>query len=71
MLQRGIDSEDVLRILRKGDVEGDPIEGRNLGEWKVKVTLKLASGRVAGVVTLLIWEELTLRLLTAEWEDHR
>jgi len=70
MLERGIDSEDVLRILRSGDVEEDPIEGLRAGEWKIKLTRKLSNGRVAGVVTVLI-NDRTLRLLTTEWEDHR
>lgn len=70
MNKRGIDSEDVLRILRTGDVENAPTQGRSADEWKMKVTRKMRGGRVAGVVTILVKDQ-TLRLITAEWEDYR
>jgi hypothetical protein len=70
MEARGIDAEDVLRILRTGDVETEPRTGKFRGEWKVKLTRKLSNGRVAGVVTLIV-NDSYLRLLTTEWEDHR
>lgn len=70
MIERGIDSEDVLRILRNGDVESPPVEGQYSGEWRVKLTRKLSNGRVAGVVTVII-NDRTLRLVTTEWEDYR
>lgn len=70
MPRRGIDSEDVLRILRTGNVEDDPRPGDRQGEWVIKIVRKMGNGRVAGVVTVLIHEQ-ALRLLTAEWEDHR
>jgi len=70
MEERGIDDSDVLKVLREGDVDEDPIEGKNLGEWKIKLTRKLLNGRVAGVVTVLMTSG-RLRLLTTEWEDHR
>lgn len=70
MKERGIDSEDVLRILRGGLVEHEPVAGEGEKEWKIKLTRKMATGRVAGVVTLLIADSY-LRLLTAEWEDFR
>jgi Domain of unknown function (DUF4258) len=70
MEERGIDDSDVLRIVRTGDVAGDPVEGKTKGEWKIKLTRKLSNGRVAGVVTALLVNG-QLRLLTTEWEDHR
>ena len=70
MVERGIDASQVLQILRAGDVESDPVEGKREGEWKVKVTRKLSNGRVAGVVTIVVQDK-RLRLLTTEWEDHR
>jgi Domain of unknown function (DUF4258) len=70
MEARGIDDGDVLKVLRGGDVEEDPIEGKVPGEWKIKLTRRLSNGRVAGVVTVLLISG-RLRLVTAEWEDHR
>jgi Domain of unknown function (DUF4258) len=70
MESRGIDSDAVLRILRNGDIEDDPLQGNKPGDWKVKLTLKMATGRVAGVVAA-ITQDNRLVLITAEWEDHR
>lgn len=71
MLARGIDTDAVLRILRTGEVEEDPTESeRRNGDWKIKLTRKMATGRVAGVVTVLV-QSGRLILLTAEWEDGR
>lgn len=70
MESRSIDSDAVLRILRNGDVEDAPLEGNKSGDWKVKLTLKMATGRVAGVVAA-ITQDNRLVLITTEWEDHR
>jgi hypothetical protein len=70
MSERDIDDVDVLRILRLGDIEEDPIEGTRPNEWKVKITHKLPIGRVAGVVAAIL-ENDRLRLVTAEWEDKK
>jgi hypothetical protein len=70
MAQRGIDAGAVLRILRHGDVEEDPEEAKKPGDWKIKLTRIMASGRTAGIVTVLI-ENSRLVLVTAEWEDRR
>jgi hypothetical protein len=70
MAERGIDSDAVLRILRSGDVETDPEEASQPGDWKAKIVRKLATGRVAGVVTV-VRKKGQLVLITAEWEDHR
>lgn len=70
MAKRDIDSDAVLRILRDGNIESDPEEGNKPGDWKIKLTLKLATGRVAGVVAALTHRD-QLVLITTEWEDHR
>jgi hypothetical protein len=70
MEARGIDADAVLRILRRGEVDDDPVEGTNSGEWKLKITHKLTGGRVAGVVTVIVADK-KLILITAEWEDFR
>lgn len=70
MVARGIDTDAVLRILRDGDVEEEPCAGDKPGDWKFKVVRKMGTGRVAGVVTVLV-ENSRLILITAEWEDRR
>jgi hypothetical protein len=70
METRGIDSDAVLRILRQGDIDDDPSEGENPGDWKIKLVLKLPTGRVAGVVAVITRND-CLVLITAEWEDHQ
>lgn len=70
MESRDIDSDAVLRILRKGDIETEPEEGNKPGDWKIKVTHKMATGRVAAVVAA-ITRDGHLVLITTEWEDHR
>jgi hypothetical protein len=71
MIERGIDVDAVLRILRTGDVEGEPIESdKRAGDWKIKLTRLMGTGRVAGVATVLV-QNRRLVLVTAEWEDRR
>lgn len=70
MMERGIDTDAVLRVLRQGYIDSDPIEGSGANEWKIKLTRRMPNGRVAGVVTILIQDNF-LRLVTAEWEDVR
>lgn len=70
MESRGLDADAVLRILRTGDPEGEPEEGMKAGDWKIKLTRKMRTGRIAGVVTAVI-QDRRLILLTAEWEDQR
>ena len=70
MEERGIDADAVLRVLRGGDVEEEPTEADVPGDWKVKIVLKLGTGRVAGVA-LVLMQSNRLVLMTAEWEDRR
>ena len=70
MCERDITDSDVLKILRAGDLEDEPVKGRNAGEWIVKLTRRLSGGRVAGVVAALLTDG-KLRLVTTEWEDRR
>lgn len=69
MRERGFDTDAVLRILRTGDVEDDP-EEEDPGDWKIKIVRKMANGRVAGVVTVVVRNS-RLVLITVEWEDRR
>ena len=68
MEERGIDSTDVMNILKKGTVEDAPTGGSKPGELKVKVT-RLTGGREAGVVAVLVSEKTKIKLVTTEWED--
>ena len=70
MEHRGITDGDVLRVLRTGYVDEDPIQTERGGEWKCKITRHARGGREIGVVTV-IWHERRLILLTTEWEDQR
>ncbi len=70
MEQRGIFNQDVLRVLRKGYCEDDPVKTRFDGEWKCKMTLKIRGARVAGVVVIILHNG-KLFPKTVEWEDGR
>ena len=67
MCERGISDIEVYRILKCGDVEGEP-EKTEQGEWKVKVCMRLKGNRDAGVVTIILVDE-RLFVMTVEWED--
>ena len=69
MSERGIFTTDVLRILRAGWVDGEP-EHTDSGEWKCKITLDIKRGRTAGVVTIIMHNDM-LFVKTVEWEDIR
>ena len=67
MSERGIFTIDVLRILRTGWVDDEP-EHTESGEWKCKITLDINRGRTAGVVTIIMQNNM-LFVKTVEWED--
>src|SRR5262245_24393731 len=69
MAERGIDSDAVLRIVRGGDVEEEPTPTDTPGDWNVKMVRKMATGRCAGVIMVLV-QNTRLVLKTAEWEDR-
>jgi hypothetical protein len=69
MSEREIFTADVLRILRTGWVDGEP-EHTDSGEWKCKITLDIKRGRTAGVVTIIMHNDM-LFVKTVEWEDIR
>jgi hypothetical protein len=70
MVERGFSTLDVLRVLRDGDIEDDPVRARIPGDWRVKLVLRLERGRTAGVVTVIASGGVLI-LVTAEWEDRR
>lgn len=71
MVERDIDIIDVLHVLRSGEIVG-PIEpGKDIQEWKCKLTAApRASGnsREIGVVAIVVRAS-RLLILTVEWED--
>ena len=67
MSERSIFSIDVLRILRTGWVDDEP-EHTEIGEWQCKITLDTHRGRTAGVVTIIMQNNM-LFVKTVEWED--
>lgn len=69
MSEREIFTTDVLRILRTGWVDDEP-EQTDSGEWKCKITLDIKRGRIAGVVTIIMHNDM-LFVKTVEWEDIR
>ena len=69
MESRNIFRQDILRVLRSGDVDEDPIKAR-LDEWKCKITLKIRGARTAGVITIILPDG-KLFLKTVEWEDGK
>ena len=75
MSERGIDASAVLQILRTGDVDDDPEESEVSGDWKVKVTRKMPTGRIADVIAAITESRklvlITTVLITTEWEDLR
>jgi hypothetical protein len=68
MLERDITDEIALDVLRNGHLMGDIDQGRNPGEWKVKVGKQIKGRRQVGVVVLIIRES-RLLVKTVEWED--
>lgn len=69
MTERGIDDGDVLRVLRGGFVDEDPVQTER-GEWQCKITKHIRGGRDAGVVTIIL-DTGRLFLRTVEWEDRK
>jgi hypothetical protein len=66
---REIFDVDVLRIVRRGMISGDP-EETPTGEWKCKMVLKLRGSREAGTVVIIL-KRGGLLIKTVEWEDLR
>jgi len=64
---REIFDADVLRILRRGMISGDPEETPK-GEWKCKMILRLRGSREAGTVVIIL-KKGGLLIKTVEWED--
>lgn len=67
MTARGIPMIDVIKILRTGWVDSEPVKDK-CGEWKVVVTLPMDSTRTAGVVTLFL-DGGRLFVKTVMWVD--
>ena len=71
MFKRDIDMEDVIRVLRRGEIVGQIVPGIGADEWKCKVTCQPRypeSKRFLGVVTIVAGAS-ELLIKTVEWED--
>jgi hypothetical protein len=68
MDERGIDTNDALRVLRTEDIVGEIEAGKYPGEWKCKVVERRKKAREIGVVTIVMRQE-RLFIKTVEWED--
>lgn len=66
---RGIFRQDILRVLRSGDVDDSPVKAR-VDEWKCKIALKIRGARTVGVVVIILPGG-RLFLKTVEWEDGK
>lgn len=69
--ERDITDMDALKVLREGEVEGEPERGRRVGEWICKVTRRMRCNRHVGVVTVVMTAKGMLKVVTVEWEDLR
>lgn len=67
MIEREILDVEVFRVIRNGDVKGQP-ELTDFKEWKCKVVLKIRGGRTAGVIIVLLHSG-KLFVKTVEWES--
>ena len=65
---RSITRIDVIRVLRRGHIDGEIVPGKSPGEWKCKVVANVRGSRDIGVVTLVIGGD-SLLVKTVEWED--
>ena len=65
---RSITRVDVIRVLKRGHIDGSIDPGNHAGEWKCKVIANVKGSREIGVVTLVIGQERIL-VKTVEWED--
>ena len=72
MFERGIDLEDVIKVLRRGEIVGAITHGLGPNEWKCKVTCQPQypeNKRFVGVVTIVA-AAAELLIKTVEWEDE-
>lgn len=65
---RSITRIDVIRVLKRGHIDGDIVAGQSQGEWKCKVVANVRGSRDIGVITLVIGGD-RLLVKTVEWED--
>ena len=68
MYERDISDADALKVLRRGDIEGDIVPGRSRGEWKCKMVARIKGNRDVGVATVVVNGQ-RLFIKTVEWED--
>lgn len=70
MVARDIFDGDALKVLRTGEIDGEIVAGRSVGEWKCKMVARIKGNRDVGVVTVVANSQ-RLFIKTVEWEDLR
>jgi hypothetical protein len=70
MEERDISDVVAVEVLRRGTSEGAIEQGKNVGEWKIKMTMPVKGRREVGVVVLTV-RNARLYVKTVEWEDLR
>lgn len=69
MPARGIELDDVMAVLRLGDIEGPINAGKGPDEWRCLVRGRLDwTAREAGVATVVVRRD-RLIIITVEWMD--
>jgi len=68
MDERGVTDEEVLSVLRLGEIRGAVAPGDGCGEWRCKVVARPRGSRLLGVVTIVMLDDY-LFIKTVEWED--
>jgi hypothetical protein len=68
MVERDITDEMALEVLRQGYPKGEITPGEQPDELKVKMVRHIKGRREVGVVVVVI-KDLSLRVITVEWED--
>lgn len=68
MFERDISDVVAVDVLRFGASKGAIEQGKNPGEWKVKMTMPVKGRREVGVVVLTV-RNARLFVKTVEWED--
>ena len=65
--ERTITRAEALEILRRGYVDGEPIQ-TSTGEWQVIMTRQMNRSRSAGAVTIILSDD-SLFVKTVMWMD--
>ena len=71
MLERDLTDVEVIRVLKLGEIDGQPWRENEGDDMACKVVMRHPGGRVLAVVTIIITHQERLLVKTVEWEDLR